>query len=135
MSMYILCEHSNLIKPWTDGTTAGIFVIISQSEQCSYLLWMFTCVLILYMYYFTLGPRESQDNEFGSLLSEQRDRLRSLQRRSGERVSGEYQSRSRDLDQSDSDSEEKRNCTFYLHSFWWLRFCWIQSSFSPCMFQ
>ncbi|XP_061190134.1 uncharacterized protein LOC133197999 isoform X2 [Saccostrea echinata] len=53
--------------------------------------------------------KESVDNDFGSLLSEQRDRLRMLQRQSGECASGGNQPRGRDLDQSDSDSEERRN--------------------------
>lgn len=55
------------------------------------------------------GIREPVDGDFGNLLSEQRDRLRDLQRRSGERLSAEHQLRSRDLDQSDSDSEERQN--------------------------
>ncbi|XP_062582020.1 uncharacterized protein LOC134243804 isoform X2 [Saccostrea cucullata] len=51
--------------------------------------------------------KDSQDNDFGSLLSEQRDKLRMLQRRSGE--CGENPLRGRDHDQSDSDSEERRS--------------------------
>lgn len=61
---------------------------------------------------FSEGIREPVDGDFGNLLSEQRDRLRDLQRRSGERLSAEHQLRSRDLDQSDSDSEERQNCEY-----------------------
>lgn len=61
---------------------------------------------------FSEGIREPVDGDFGNLLSEQRDRLRDLQRRSGDRLSAEHQLRSRDIDQSDSDSEERQNCKY-----------------------
>ena len=61
------------------------------------------------MYEHNAGLKDSLDAEFGSLLTEQRDRLRSLQRRSGEGPSVEYRTREQDVDQSDSDSEERRN--------------------------
>ena len=61
------------------------------------------------MYEHNAGLKDSLDAEFGSLLTEQRDRLRSLHRRSGEGPSGEYRTREQDVNQSDSDSEERRN--------------------------